>query len=50
MAYGLCVQVLIMFMYNMFDFNDKILYRYDVHEGLFQCSYMYMYLSICVNE
>lgn len=48
MAYGLCVQLLIMFMYNMFDFNDKILY--DVHEGLFQCSYMYMYLSICVNE
>lgn len=37
-----------MFMYNMFDFNDKILY--DVREGLFQCSYMYMYLSICVNE
>lgn len=48
MAYGWCVQVLIMFMYNMFDFNDKILY--DVREGLFQCSYMYMYLSICVNE
>lgn len=48
MAYGLCVQVSIMFMYNMFDFNDKILY--DVREGLFQCSYMYMYLSICVNE
>lgn len=24
MAYGLCVQVLIMFMYNMFDFNDKM--------------------------
>lgn len=48
MAYGLCVQVLIMFMYNMFDFNDKILY--DVREGLFQCSYMDMYLSICVNE
>lgn len=33
MAYGLCVQVLIMFMYNMFDFNDKILY--DVREGLY---------------
>lgn len=38
-----------MFIYNMFDFNEKILY--DVLEGLFQCSYMYMqYLSICVNE
>lgn len=35
----------------MFDFNDKTLYMYDVNEGLFQCSYMYMqYLSICVNE
>lgn len=37
-----------MFIYNMFDFNDKILYMYDVNEGLFQCSYMYMqYLSMC---
>lgn len=44
-------KVLMMFIYNMFDFNDKILYMYDVNEGLFQCSYMYMqYLSICVNE
>lgn len=40
-----------MFIYNMFDFNDKILYMHDVNEGLFQCSYMYVqYLSICVNE
>lgn len=50
MAYGMCVQVLIMFMsHNMFDFNDKILY--NVHEGLFLYAYMYvLYLPTSVNE
>lgn len=37
-----------MFIYNMFDFNDKILYMYDVNEGLIVSMFIHVH-AVFVN-